>query len=75
MLAVLSIHLEIVSWLVSNDLACMRIQNKDKVSVVHVAAANGKTEFASVLKKSGNSLAKNSLISSPDNDVITAFHW
>ena len=52
----------------------MKIQNKDEESVLHVAAANGKTEIASVLSKLGNSSDKNSLISSPDNDVITAFH-
>ena len=75
MLAVLSNQLEIVSWLVTIDLACMKIQNKEKVCVLHVAAANGKTETASVLLKSVNSSDKSSLISSPDkDDGRTAFH-
>ena len=51
MLALLSNHLEIVSWLASIDLACMKLQNKDKLNVLHVAAANGKTKIASVLLK------------------------
>ena len=71
MLALLSNHLEIVSWLASIDLACMKLQNKDKFIVLHVAAANGKTEFASVLLKSVNSSDKNALISSPDDKGVT----
>ena len=74
-LAVLRNHLEIVCWLASIDLACMKLQNKDKLSVLHVAAANGKTEIASVLLKSVNSSEKSSLISSPDDEGMTAFHW
>ena len=74
-LAVLSNHLEIVGWLASIDLACMKLQNKDKLSVLHVAAANGNTEIASVLLKSVNSSDKSSLISSPDDEGMTAFHW
>ena len=74
-LAVLRNHFEIVGWLASIDLACMKLQNKDKLSVLHVAAANGKTEIASVLLKSVNSSDKSSLISSPDDEVMTAFHW
>ena len=74
-LAVLRNHLEIVGWLASIDLACMKLQNKDKLSVLHVAAANGKTEIASVLLKSVNSSDKSSLISSPDDEGMTAFHW
>ena len=53
----------------------MKLQNEDKLSVLHVAAANGKTEIASVLLKSVNSSDKNSLISSPDDEGMTAFHW
>ena len=75
MLAVLSTHLEIVRGLASIDLACMKLQNKDKLSVLHVAAANGKTEIALVLLKSVNSSDKSSLISSPDDEGLTAFHW
>ena len=75
MLAVLKIHLEIVGWLASIDLVCMKLPNKDKLSVLHVAAANGKTEIASVLLKSVNSSDKISLISSPDDEGTTAFHW
>ena len=74
-LAVLRNHLEIVGWLASIDLACMKLQNKDKLSVLHVAAANGKIEVASVLLKSVNSSDKSSLISSPDDEGTTAFHW
>ena len=75
MLAVLRNHLEIVGWLASIDLACMKLPNKDKLSVLHVAAANGKTEIASVLLKSVNSSDKSSLISSPDDKGVTALHW
>ena len=74
-LAVLRDHLEIVAWLASIDLACMKLQNKDKLSVLHVAAANGKTEIASVLFKSVISSERSSLISSPDDEGTTAFHW
>ena len=63
-LAVLRNDLESVGWLASIDLACMKLQNKDGLSVLHVAAANGKTEIASVLLKSVNSSDKSSLISS-----------
>ena len=73
-LDVLRNHLKIVGWLSSIDLACMKLPNKDKLSVLHVAAANGKTEIASVLLKSVNSSGKSSLISSPDDDGRTAFH-
>ena len=73
-LDVLRNHLKIVGWLSSIDLACMKLPNKDKLSVLHVAAANGKTEIASVLLKSVNSSCKSSLISSPDDDGRTAFH-
>ena len=52
----------------------MKLQNKDKLSVLHVAAPNGKTEIASVLLKSLNSSDKNSLISSPDNGGRKVFH-
>ena len=75
MLAELRNNLEIVGWLASIDLARMKLQNKDKLSVLNVAAANGKTEIASVLLKSVNSSDKNSLISSPDDEGMTAFHW
>ena len=75
LLAVLSNHLEIVGWLASIDLAGMKLQNKDKLNVLHVAAANGKTKIASVLLKSVNSSDKSSLISSPDDEGMTAFHW
>ena len=95
-------HLEKVSWLASIDPACIKLQNKDKLSVLHVAAANGiteiasfllkavnqkektvlhfaaahdKTEIVSVLLKSLNSSDKSSLISSPDDEGGTAFHW
>ena len=74
-LAVLRNHLEIVGWLASIDLACMKLQNKDKLSVLHVAAANGKTEIASVLLKSVNSSEKKLMISSPDFESMTVFHW
>ena len=74
-LAALRKHLEKVGWLASIDLACMKLPNKDKLSVLHVAAANGKTEIASVLLKSVNSSDKSSLISSPDDEGMTAFHW
>ena len=75
MLVVLKNHLEIVGWLASIDLACLKLQNTDKLSVLHVAAANGKTEIASVLLKSVNSSDKSSLISSPDDKGMPAFHW
>ena len=75
MLAVLRNHLEIVSWLVSIDPACIKIQIKDNVSALEVAAANGKTEIASVLLKSVKSSEKRSLISSSDDENRTAFHW
>ena len=75
MLAVLRSDLEIVGWLASIDLSCMKLQNKNKLSVLHVAATNGKTEIALVLLKSVNSSDKSSLISSPDDEGLTAFHW
>ena len=71
--AVLRNHLKNVTWLASIDLAGMKIQNKDKLSVLHVATANGKNEIASVLLKSLNSSDKSSLISSPDDEGRTAF--
>ena len=74
-LDVLRNHLEIVGWIASIDLACMKLENKDKLSVLHVAAAKGKTEIASVLLKSVNSSDKSSLISPPDDEGMTAFHW
>ena len=74
MLAVLSDHLQTVSWLVIFDPACMKIQDKNR-SVLHFAAVNGQIETVSVLLKSLNSTDKNSLISSPDDKVWTAFHW
>ena len=74
MLAVLRNHLEIVSWLASIEPACMKKQNKDKLSKLHVAAANGKTEIASALFESLNSSDKSSLISSPDKGGRTALH-
>ena len=74
-LAVLRNYLEIVGWLASIDLACMKLQNKDNLSVPHVAAANGKNEFASVLLKSVHSSDKSSLISSQYDEGMTAFHW
>ena len=74
-LAVLRNHLEIVGGLASIDLACMKLPNIDKLSVLHVAAANGKTEIASVLLKLVSSSDKSSLISSPDDKSMTAFHW
>ena len=52
----------------------MKLQNKDKVSVLQFAAANGKTENASVLLKLVNSSDKSSLFSSTDNDCKTAFY-
>ena len=75
MLAVLSNHLEIVSWLVSIDPACNKIQNKDNLSVLQVAAANSKTGIATVLLKSVKSSEKSSLISSPADEGRTAFLW
>ena len=45
--AVLSNHPEIVSWLASIDPACMKIQNKYKISELNFAAADGKIELAS----------------------------
>ena len=75
MLAVLSNHREIVSWLVSIDPACIETQDKDNVSVLQVAAANGKTEIAFVLLKSVKSSEKSSLISSPDDEGRKVFHW
>ena len=74
-IAVISDHLDIVSWLVSIDPDCMKTRNKKKESVLHIAAANGNTEIASVLLKSLNSSDKNALILSPDIDGMTAFHW
>ena len=74
-LAVLRSDLEIVGWLASIDLSRMKLQNKNKLSVLHVAATNGKTEIALVLLKSVNSSDKSSLISSPDDEGLTAFHW
>ena len=71
MLALLSNNLEIVSCLASIDLACMQLQNKDKLLVLNLAAANSKTEIASVLLKSVNSSDKSSLISSPDDKGVT----
>ena len=73
-LAVLRNHLEVVGWLASIDLACMKLQNKDKLSVLHVANANEKTEIASALLKLVNSSDRSSLISSPDDQGVTALH-
>ena len=73
MLAVLSDHLQTVSWLVSFDPACMKIQNKNR-SIFHFAAVNGKIETVSVLLKSLNSRDKNFFISLPDNDGRPVFH-
>ena len=73
--AVLFNYLKIVSWLASIEPACMKLQNKDKVSVLQFAAANGKTEIASVLLKLVNSSDKSSLFSSTDNDGKTAFYF
>ena len=50
----------------------MKTQNKNKRSVLHYAAANNNTEFASVFPKLLNSLEKKSLDS---NDSCTALHW
>ena len=75
MQAVLNHHLEIVSWLVSNDPDCMKSRNKNKQSVLHCAAENGNAEMGSVLLKSLNSSDKSSLISSRDNEGMTAFYW
>ena len=74
MLAVRRNHLEIVSWLASIEPACMKKQNKDKLSKLQVAAANGKTENASALFESLNSSDKSSLISSPDQGGRTVLH-
>ena len=73
MLAVANHHLEIVSWLVSIDPDCVKTQNREKQSALHYAAANGNFEIASILIKSLNSSDKSSLISSPDNNGMTAF--
>ena len=43
--AVLFNHPEIVNWLARIDPACMKIQNKYKISKLHFAAADGKTEM------------------------------
>ena len=75
MYAVSKHHLEIVSWLASIDPNCIKIRNKLTVSVLHCAAKNGNIEIASVLLKSLNSSDKSSLISSPDNNGVTAFHF
>ena len=75
MLAVVNQHLEIVSWLVSIDPDCVKTRNREKKSALHYAALNGNFEIASILIKSLNSSDKSSLISSPDNDGMTAFYW
>ena len=49
----------------------MKTQNTNKQSERH---ANNNTEIASVLLKALMSTDKLSLISSPDNDGMTAFH-
>ena len=67
-------QLAIVSWLVSIDPDCMKTRNKNKNSVLNVAAAKGNTEIASVLLKPLNSSDKISLILSPDENGMTAFH-
>ena len=53
----------------------MKTRNKSKRSVLHCAAENGNTEMGSVLLKSLNSSDKSSLISSRDNEGMTAFYW
>ena len=72
--AVLNQKHEIVSWLASLDPDCIKTRNKNKQSVLHLAALTGSTEIASVLLKSLNSSDKIFLISSPDNNGWTAFH-
>ena len=72
---VLSHHLGIVSWLASTDTDCLKTPNRKKRSALQYASANGKIEIASVLFESLISLDKISLISSPDNNGVTAFYW
>ena len=67
-------HPENVSWLASIDLAHFKTQNKNEKTVHHFAAANDKTEIASVLLKSLSLSDKIFFISFPDNDGRTAFH-
>ena len=53
----------------------MKTRNRNKHSALHFSAANGNIEIASVLLKSLNSSDKCSLISSPENNGVTAFSW
>ena len=53
----------------------MKLQNKDKVSALQFAAANGQAEIASILLKLVNSSDKSSLFSSTDNVGKTAFYF
>ena len=68
-------HLEIVSWLATIDPDCMKTRSRKKQSVLHYAAAKNNTEIASVLLKALKSLDKLSLISSSENNDVTAFYW
>ena len=74
MRAVLSHHLEIVNPCQHSSGLYENTKQK-KETVRHCAAANGKSEISSALLKSLNSSDKSSLISSPDNDRMKAFHW
>ena len=73
--AVQSHHLEIVSWFACIDKDCMKTRNRNKHSALHFSASNSNIEIASVLLKSLNSTDKCSLISSPENNGVTAFSW
>ena len=53
-LAVLRNHVEIVGWLTSINLACLKTRNKKNKTVLPFAAANDKSEIASILLKSLN---------------------
>ena len=75
MQAVLSHQLEIVSWFASTDPDCMKTHKKNKQNVIHCAAENNNTEIASVLLKALKSSDKLSLISSSENNCVTAFYW
>ena len=74
MQAVLSHHLEIKS-ICRHSSGLYENTKQKKETVLHCAAANGKSEISSALLKSLNFSDKISLISSPENDGMKAFYW
>ena len=73
--AVLNNQLDVVRWLASIDSDAMKTRNKDKRSVLHHAATNGRTDFASVFLELMKASDIYALIISPDQDGCTALHY